>query len=62
METMRLGIEWLSMGIAMSVTVQQRQGEDELWHSIDFLRSGTVLLSMSMVLIRANQSGKASAK
>ena len=44
METMRLGIEWLSMGIAMCVTVQQRRGEDERWHSIDFLRSGTVLM------------------
>ena len=45
METMCLGIEWLSMGIAMSITVQQRQGEDELWHSIDFLRSGKEPLS-----------------
>ena len=67
METMRLGIEWLSMGIAMSVNAPKRRGEDERWHCAAEICSGIVVirkasLSTSMVLIRANQSGEASEK
>ena len=45
MKAMRLGIEWLSMGIAMSVTVQQRRCFEMFWHSIDCRRSGKEPLS-----------------